>query len=589
MKLSNEAKGLRLLGALLALSPWRSVYIFVLLVAAGLAEGLGIAAILPLLGTTGLRQSGPVTIGGETQLDGAFSAVFDTFGFTPGLAGVLTLIVMVFWFKAGLLIWADTQVGYAKAQLSTDLRLSLLRALTYARWSHFTHQPVGAHGGAMGIESTKAAAAYSSAFKVVAFASQMLVYLGIMLLLSWQMTVAGFLGGILIVSALHRLVSVARRAGAEQSRLFELIASRLVDVLNGIKPIKAMAREERITSMLEAEAGELNKALRLYALSAAALMRLGEPLLVVILSLGIFSALTLLGMKMAVILVAAVAFYRAISLLTQLQGAYQNFVVNENFVHRVMTKIREASDACEPRFGSKVVDLKREIRVENLSFFYGDRPVLRDVSIQIPARKITSIVGPSGSGKTTLIDLITGLSQPDAGRILIDDTPLADADVRRWRQRMGYVPQELTLLNDTILANVTLNDPEITEEEVKTALRLAGAWKFVDALPDGMHAQVGERGTQLSGGERQRISLARAILRDPQLLILDEPTTALDPQTEQEICQTLRGLAGRLTILAVSHQPALTQIADVVYRLSDGEVTDRKAAAAETVYAHEGV
>jgi len=584
MKLSSKSKGFGLLVSLLLLSPWRSVYILALLVAAGLAEGMGIATILPLMGVTGIRGADSTTAE-QTQLDDVFSSAFEAVGFMPGLVELLVLIVAVFWVKAGLLIWANIQVGYAKAQLSTDLRLSLLRALTYAQWSYFTHQPAGAHGGAMGMESTKAAAAYTSAFKVVTFAIQGIIYLGIMLLLSWQVTAAGIISGVAIIGALHKLIAVARQSGAEQSRLFELIASRLVDALNGIKPLKAMAREGRITAMLEAETSQLNLELRRFAVSAAILIRMAEPLLVVILCFGIYFALTLLGMKMAVILVAAVAFYRAVSLLTQLQSAYQNLVVNENFVQRVMTKIHSADEAREHAFGSEIVNLEREIRFDDVSFKFGEGPVLQGISIEIPARKFTSIVGPSGSGKSTLIDQITGLYRPDRGHIEIDDVPLDSADIRDWRRKIGYVPQELNLFNDTIFANVALKDPNVTEQDVERALRQAGAWRFVSALSDGIHAQVGERGTQVSGGERQRISLARALLGHPQLLILDEPTTALDPDTEREICATLKELSGTLTVLAVSHQPALMEIADVVYRLTNGVISSEASASVVSAYA----
>jgi ATP-binding cassette subfamily C protein len=136
---------------------------------------------------------------------------------------------------------------------------------------------------------------------------------------------------------------------------------------------------------------------------------------------------------------------------------------------------------------------------------------------------------------------------------------------------IGYVPQEPFLLHDTVLWNVTLGDPEVNEADVKAALRAAGAWEFVAELPQQIHSSVAERGTALSGGQRQRIAIARALARRPKLLILDEVTSSLDPQTEAEICRTLQGLRGRLTILAISHQPAVVGVADRIYRIQNGE------------------
>jgi ATP-binding cassette subfamily C protein len=138
---------------------------------------------------------------------------------------------------------------------------------------------------------------------------------------------------------------------------------------------------------------------------------------------------------------------------------------------------------------------------------------------------------------------------------------------------IGYVPQETLLLHDTVFINVTLGDRELTEQNVEQALRAAGAWDFVAAMPQGMLSTVGERGSALSGGQRQRIAIARALVHNPRLLILDEATTALDPATEVGICATLRELRGELTILAISHQSAILEAADRAYRLQDGVAT----------------
>jgi ATP-binding cassette subfamily C protein len=151
--------------------------------------------------------------------------------------------------------------------------------------------------------------------------------------------------------------------------------------------------------------------------------------------------------------------------------------------------------------------------------------------------------------------------------------PLGDLDRRAWRRLIGYVPQETLLLSDTVLVNVTLGDPAVTRADAEAALRAAGAWEFVAALPAGMDTAVGERGARLSGGQRQRLAIARALVHGPALLILDEATSALDAASEAEICAALQALRGRVTILAVTHRPALVQAADRVYRVDEGRVT----------------
>jgi ATP-binding cassette subfamily C protein len=203
-----------------------------------------------------------------------------------------------------------------------------------------------------------------------------------------------------------------------------------------------------------------------------------------------------------------------------------------------------------------------------VSFGFGHRLVLDDVSMTIPADRLTVLMGPSGIGKTTLVDLLLGLYAPHRGRILVDGTPLTELDLRAWRGMIGYVPQEIILFHDTVFANLALGDPAITAERAKSALETAGAWPFVASLPKGLMTTVGERGLQLSGGQRQRIALARALLFEPKLLVLDEVTSALDPGTEAEICANVRALDGRLTIIAITHRPAWVDVADQLYELA---------------------
>ena len=192
------------------------------------------------------------------------------------------------------------------------------------------------------------------------------------------------------------------------------------------------------------------------------------------------------------------------------------------------------------------------------------------MSIEIPANSLTIITGPSGAGKTTVTDLLLGLYPPESGRISIDGTRITDIDLEHWRCMIGYVPQELILFHDTIYANVALGDPAITEDDVKKALQTAGAWDFVASQPDGLASIAGEKGSKLSGGQRQRIALARALAKNPKLLILDEVSSALDPATELDICGKIRALCDRMTVLAITHRPAWIDIADHVYKL-DGQ------------------
>jgi ATP-binding cassette subfamily C protein len=224
----------------------------------------------------------------------------------------------------------------------------------------------------------------------------------------------------------------------------------------------------------------------------------------------------------------------------------------------------------------------REIAFENVSFTYGDAsdPVLRGLSFSLPKHSSLAVVGATGSGKSTLVDLLMGLHRPTDGVIAIDGKPLDEAMMRSWQVGIGYVPQDIFLIDDTITRNIALGvaDAEIDMERVVSSAEAARIREFIETeLPDGFDTLVGERGIRLSGGQRQRIALARALYTQPDLLILDEATSALDNQTEAEVTEAISNLKGRVTMVVVAHRLSTVEKCEYVLPLEDGsgEVVSR--------------
>jgi ATP-binding cassette subfamily C protein len=273
-------------------------------------------------------------------------------------------------------------------------------------------------------------------------------------------------------------------------------------------------------------------------------------------------------------MVLVVALGRAFSFLGKVQKQYQKLAQGESAYWSLRDAISEADSARENLDGGKSASFDKKLVLQNISFNYDDRhPVFNGLNLEIEAGSLTTLVGPSGSGKTTIIDLCIGLLQPQQGAVLLDGTTLKDIDINQWRNMIGYVPQDTILLHDSIVHNVTLGDPQLTEADAIHALEASGAWGFVSALELGLETIVGERGGKLSGGQRQRIVIARALVNKPRLLILDEATSALDRDSEEAVRQTMETLKGQLTILAISHNRAMVQAADRVYQLSSEGAT----------------
>jgi ATP-binding cassette subfamily C protein len=551
---------------------------------ASIADGAGITALLPLIKlATATHPEGQADILPETAIGGGAKGshieqlVIDALslvGLEPTIAVLLVVVVGLITTRSILLLIANRHVGYSAAHITTDLRLSLLRAVLATRWEYFLNKPIGKLANSMATEANRTAQAYVLGVTMLAMVVQSMVYMAISLAVSWKATLACLGIALVIMAVSHTLVRMSRQAGRRQTEVFKSLISRLTDTLQSVKSLKAMAREDLADTVLSAETANLNEALRNEVFSKEMLDAVQTPLIAIVIAMGIYMALEEWGMPFASVLVLVVLLGRVLGQLSKIQKQYQKLVTMESAFWSLRKSIKQAEKAREVSEGTEQPKLESAIRLDRVSFAYGDKNVLQDVSLTVPTRSLTTIIGSSGAGKTTLVDLIIGLYQPDTGAVYLDNVPLTRIDLKQWRRKLGYVPQEQLLLHDSILTNVTLGDPDLAESDVEHALRAAGAWEFVSVLQEGMYSSVGERGTKLSGGQRQRIMIARALVHRPTVLILDEPTSALDPASEAIINETLRRLRTDYTILAISHQPALAESADVVYRLQDGHLSE---------------
>ena len=556
---------LRILFATRWANPW---LVMTCLLLASFSEAIGIASLLPLLSVLMGEESGAMPEIGQVIV-GVLSAI----GIEASLLPLLALVIGGLVVKQLLTLLAMRYVGYAMAEVATGLRTDLVKALLQARWSYFVRQPVGRIANAVSTDATRAAMAYKMAADFVANALQTLVYVVLALAMSWKLTLAAAGVAAVILLVLHFLVRMARRAGLKQTQRTSQLVTYLTDVLNNVKPLKAMDRQGVFAEALDKKIAGLRKALRRQVISVEALKGFQEILMVLALGAGIYAGVAVWGLSLSQMGITALVIYQAFKNIARSQRQYQKAVLAESPFYAVQNLIEEAQSSRQEPPGSAPPSFDDGCRLEGVDFAFDGKSVLKAVDMEIPARGITVLTGASGAGKSTITDLLLDFYQPDAGRILVDGKPLASLDRRSWRRMIGYVPQDLVLFHDSILANVTLGDPEVTEAEAMRALEMADAWGFVSVLPDGLMSQVGEKGAQLSGGQRQRIAIARALATRPKLLILDEVTSALDDDTEREICKTLQKLAGEVTILAVTHRPGFLAIADRVYKLADGTIT----------------
>jgi subfamily B ATP-binding cassette protein MsbA len=277
--------------------------------------------------------------------------------------------------------------------------------------------------------------------------------------------------------------------------------------------------------------------------------------------------------------------YRPAKWLSRFPSLVQPGLVGAEPIFEVLDAPIEITDRAGAREFSGV---QRSIRFEGVGFAYDpDEPVLEGIELEVRAGEVVALVGPSGAGKSTLVDLVGRFYDPTAGRVAIDGVDVRDYQIHSLRSRLGIVSQETVLFHDTVRANIAYGLEGVTDEAVEQAARAANAHDFILELPQGYETVLGERGTRLSGGQRQRIAIARAMLRDPAILIFDEATSALDSESELLVQQATEQLLAGRTVFVIAHRLSTIRHADQILVLREGRIVERGRH--EDLLLHEGV
>jgi len=276
----------------------------------------------------------------------------------------------------------------------------------------------------------------------------------------------------------------------------------------------------------------------------------------------------------------AVAAFRLLPAVGRINEHVANILYAVPSVDLIYNDLKEIEDYKESQIQDETEKwhFEEALRVKKVTYAYPNSEVnvLNEAECIIPKGKTVAFIGSSGAGKTTLADIILGLLSPQRGKILVDDIDVFK-NLNLWHKNIGYIPQAIYLSDDTIRNNVAfgIHEDEIDDEAVKTALKKAQLWEFIDTLPDGLDTIVGDRGVRLSGGQRQRIGIARALYHDPEILVLDEATSALDNETETAVMEAIESLQGAKTMLIIAHRLTTIRNADIIYEVGDGKVTER--------------
>ena len=271
------------------------------------------------------------------------------------------------------------------------------------------------------------------------------------------------------------------------------------------------------------------------------------------------------------------AFWNVTDPAKKLSNAYYNIRKGMAAVERVNDIIQQENSIVDKASAQSIDTFQEGIYFDNVSFAYTEEgdAVLKNIDLEIPKGKVIALVGPSGGGKSTLVDLISRFHDVSKGAIKLDGVDIRDLKLHDLRNQFGLVTQEPILFNDTIYNNITFGFEDVTEEQVIKAAKIANAHEFIVESENGYQTNIGDSGTKLSGGQRQRLTIARAILRDPPILILDEATSALDSKSEKLVQQSIQKVMENRTAIIIAHRLSTIQHADEIVVLKEGEIIEK--------------
>ena len=554
----------RRISARLGFSAWPPAHVVGLGLLVALVDALAVALVVALLfALLGQRPSG--------EAMGRLMQVVDalTGGHWPMLALLVLGLVVV---KAG--------VGHAYAlftiRFKNDINARVLQA-GHARLIDMPYSELRARGqgdllNAAASETWQVANAAYILTRLAVKLCTIVVFAVVIVTLSWRIALLAAVGAAVIALAGRLIGRAARATGVKVRAGIEAFYTRVLTALHGARVVRVFTAESaekaRVADELQRLRADVFRAEAIQAASGP-LNEIGYVALLIVL-IGLAAAF---GVDQATSLVAVALLYRMAPQIKEVESGRLTFAGLYAPLRSVAALLAPGAETPSSRGGAFDSQV-RPIRFEGVTFApaRGGDPALSNASFELPAGRVTALLGPSGAGKTSVVSLVLRLYEPDAGVIRVGDTPLSEIDRNSWLSGVAAAGQDLDLVEGTISENIAIGAPGASEEEIRNAARDAGALGFIEAAPAGFATWVGAFGYALSGGERQRISLARAFLRKPTLLILDEATSAVESDLEAQILQNIARRCAGVTVVMVTHRLNRAAKVDHVVRLENGEV-----------------
>ena len=552
----------------------RSIGILVLTLLSSIVGGSAMGLLLPLIEV--LQSPSAIT---STHPISRFVANVLAYLHLPMNLWVLVACGLALYVFEAILGYSKVDlVAKTSASVGAEMRVGLFSSLLRTQIGYFHQEKVGDLTNVLVTEASRGAAALMHLISTLSVAGLLIAHLLIAFLISWRLSLVAFCLAAPVIYLTRRRQAIIQK-GQEIRQANDALQSTTVEYLLGIREVKLFGLEQWATEDFRTAAENVSRQNWLLQRLTARFNGIYQVVAVGVLFLLIGLAFFMLKTPVPEMAAFLALLYRILPMTTGVQHNRDKFLGTLPGFEAVNELLEESKQHQKPVISgaNKHDRVQSSIDFHNVSFVYDghDVPVLRNINLCFEQEKTTAIVGASGAGKSTLVDLIARFYDPTEGQVLVDGIDLKQVDLPTWRSVIGFVSQDTFLFNDTILKNIWYGNLQASEEEVIEAARRAHVHEFILELPQGYHTVIGDRGVKLSGGQRQRLALARSILRNPQILILDEATSDLDSKSEHLIQDSLREMSRNRTVIVIAHRLSTIEGADEIVVLEEGCAVER--------------
>lgn len=535
----------------------------------GLLEGIGITVVIPLFSVMTSQKIGA---------DFISSAIRNFFNFlniplTP--IWLLFLIVILFSLKGFVQFITRYINAQAVAEFGKNTREELLKSMLQSKWPHLLNQKSGYLEGILLYDVERSANILNLLSNSILILTGFMMYAFVAFNISAPITALTVIFGISMFFFIKPIFYRAKQLAQETAKAQKDLSHHASENFLGIKIIKASGSENQVFQKGKNNFSRIEKAMIKTAFYRQFSIALIEPLTFILIAAIFIFSYRSPAFNLASFVVVMYLIQKMFNFVKDFQSQVQSLNEAFPYLKTVLDYKLTVSGNQEVDRGTENFKFENFIEFKNVNFFYKtSKEILSNLNFTIKKGGIIGLIGESGSGKTTITDLLLRLFKPISGEILIDQKNINSIKLSGWRKNISYVPQDIFLLNDTIENNIKFYDDSVSEKNIIEAAKIANIYDFVQELPEKFKTIVGERGVKLSGGQRQRIVLARALARKPEILILDEATSAIDTESEALIQNSINNLRGKMTIFVVAHRLSTILNSDRLLILEDGKIIE---------------